>query len=223
MLSGHLKHPAKLQPDTLAALKTSWRDNYQGIDGAHGTPILEEGMEFVPWSVPPEQAQFLETRRFQHNEICRLFRVSPTKAGDLTKSAYNTLEHQSIDHVRSCLRPWAIKIEQECNRKLFTEDEKEQGFYCELNFDALLRGDTASQDNSFAKGIQFGWYSVNDVREYKNLNRIEGGDLYLSPLNMVPAAARVTLDETPPPLKEKNDDPNSDPDAGKPSPDASTE
>jgi HK97 family phage portal protein len=186
-LSGYLKYPQGLDPEAEAELRTSWSSHYAGADNAHGVPVLGEGAEFVPLSVTPEQAQFLQSRQFQFAEICRLFRVHPGKLGD--KLPYAGYASVQADHVRNTIRPWLSRWEQEVSRKLLTEAEKADGYYVELDADGLMRGDRDAMDKSFATGIQFGWYSKNDVRDMLNLPPIPGGDDYLTPVNMAPAAA----------------------------------
>lgn len=189
-LSGYLKYPNSLEDEEAEQeLKKSWTKNYSGVDNAHEVPLLMDGAEFVPLTVPPEQAQFLQSRQYQTVDICRLFRVNPVKIGDLSKSSYATYSAVMTDHVTSCLKPWINRLEQEFTRKLLTEEEKRAGLFIWFDTGGLKRGDPDSQDKSFATGKQFGWYSTNDIREYLNLDPIDGGDEYLNPLNMAPASS----------------------------------
>lgn len=159
---------------------------YQGTGNAHKVAVLEEGMKFQSVGIPPEQAQFLETRKFQINEIARLFRIPPHMVGDLEKSSFSNIEQQSLEFVMYTLDPWGVRWEQAIKRALFSESEKKE-LFVKFNVDGLLRGDYQSRMNGYAVGRQNGWLSTNDIRELENLNRIPeelGGDLYLINGNM---------------------------------------
>ena len=145
-------------------------------------------MKYTPISISPEQAQFLETRKFQINEIARIFRVPPHMVGDLEKSSFSNIEQQSLEFVKYTLDPWVIRWEQSLSRALFSQDEKKNYFF-KFNVEGLLRGDYASRMTGYATARQNGWMSANDIRELENLDRIpaeEGGDLYLINGNMLP-------------------------------------
>lgn len=187
---GIAKFPGELSPEAEAAVLATWENTHGGPANAHKTKLAFGEFEWIPLSVPPEQAQFLQSRQWQVVEICRLFGISPPMIGDLSKSSWSTYDAVSADHVKTALRPWMYRLEQEWTRKLLTEEEKRAGYTIEMDADGIMRGDRPSQDKSFATGIQFGWYSVNDVRDYLNLSPIDGGDVYLQPLNMAPATAK---------------------------------
>ena len=143
-------------------------------------------MKYTPISISPEQAQFLETRKFQIDEIARIFRVPPHMIGDLEKSSFNNIEQQSLEFVKYTLDPWVSRWEQAMVRALLTPDEKKKYFF-KFNVDGLLRGDYQSRMNGYATARQNGWMSANDIRELENLDRIpaeQGGDLYLINGNM---------------------------------------
>ncbi|PWM24916.1 MAG: phage portal protein, partial [Limosilactobacillus fermentum] len=138
--------------------------------------------------ISPEQAQFLETRKFQINEIARIFRVPPHMVGDLEKSSFSNIEQQSLEFVKYTLDPWVSRWEQSMARSLLTAEEKKK-YFVKFNVDGLLRGDYQSRMNGYAVGRQNGWMSANDIRELENLDRIPeelGGDLYLINGNMMP-------------------------------------
>jgi len=123
-MAGYLKHPAKLQDAAKANLKGSFRGVTTGIDNAYDTPILDQGLEYVPiQGIKAEEMQFLQTRKWGVEECCRLFRVSPIKIGHLERSTFNNIEELNTDHHVSTLSSWAKRLEQECKRKLFREDE----------------------------------------------------------------------------------------------------
>ena len=143
-------------------------------------------MKFQSIGIPPEQAQFLQTRKFQLNEIARIFRIPPHMIGDLDKSSFSNIEQQSLEFVMYTLDPWVVRWEQSIKRALFSESEKKE-YFVKFNVDGLLRGDYQSRMNGYAVGRQNGWLSANDIRELENLNRIPddlGGDLYLVNGNM---------------------------------------
>ena len=145
-------------------------------------------MKYTPIGISPEQAQFLETRKFQVNEIARIFRVPPHMVGDLEKSSFSNIEQQSLEFVKYTLDPWVVRWEQTIHRSLLLPDEKSR-YFVKFNLEGLLRGDYQSRMNGYAIGRQNGWMSANDIRELENLDRIpaeEGGDLYLINGNMLP-------------------------------------
>ena len=143
-------------------------------------------MKYTPISISPNEAQFLETRKFQIDEIARIFRVPPHMVGDLEKSSFSNIEQQSLEFVKYTLEPWIVRWEQSINRVLLTESEK-AAYFVKFNVDGLLRGDYQSRMNGYATARQNGWMSANDIRELENLDRIpaeQGGDLYLINGNM---------------------------------------
>ena len=145
-------------------------------------------MKYTPISISPEQAQFLETRKFQINEIARIFRVPPHMVGDLEKSSFSNIEQQSLEFVKYTLDPWVIRWEQSLSRSLLTDEEKKRCFF-KFNLEGLLRGDYQSRMNGYAIARQNGWMSANDIRELEDLDRLlpeQGGDLYLVNGNMLP-------------------------------------
>lgn len=185
---GVLEHPGVVKDP--ARVRDSWNAVYQGSGNAHRVAVLEEGMKFQSIGIPPEQAQFLETRKFQLNEIARIFRIPPHMIGDLEKSSFSNIEQQSLEFVMYTLDPWVVRWEQAMQRALLSEGEKRQ-YFVKFNVDGLLRGDYQSRMNGYAVGRQNGWLSSNDIRELENLNRIsteEGGDLYLINGNMTKLA-----------------------------------
>ena len=145
-------------------------------------------MKFQAIGIPPEQAQFLETRKFQINEIARIFRIPPHMVGDLEKSSFSNIEQQSLEFVKYTLDPWVVRWEQSLQQSLLLPSEK-NSIFIKFNVDGLLRGDYQSRMNGYAVGRQNGWLSANDIRELEDMNRIpaeEGGDLYLVNGNMLP-------------------------------------
>ena len=183
---GVLEHPGVLKDP--ARVRESWNSVYQGSGNSHRIAVLEEGMKYTPIGIAPNEAQFLETRKFQINEIARIFRVPPHMVGDLEKSSFSNIEQQSLEFVKYTLDPWVIRWEQSIHRALLAKEEKDVMFV-KFNVDGLLRGDYASRMNGYAVGIQNGFMSPNDVRELENMDRIPeelGGDRYLCNGNMTP-------------------------------------
>lgn len=183
-MSGVLQHPMRLSDDAAKRLREGFEKVYGGAENAHKVFIAEEGMTFSPMSVPPNDAQFLETRKFQTQEIARIFRVPPHMLADLERATFSNIEHQSIDFVIHTIRPWAVRWEQTLNWELFGNRSP---FYCEFVIDGLLRGDVKSRFEAYAVARQNGWLSANDIRLLENMNPVDGGDAYLVQTNMVPA------------------------------------
>ena len=183
---GVLEHPGTIKDPQ--RLRENWMSQFGGSANSGKIAVLEEGLKYTPIGISPEQAQFLETRKFQINEIARIFRVPPHMVGDLEKSSFSNIEQQSLEFVKYTLEPWVIRWEQSIQRSLLTQEEKAT-YFVKFNLEGLLRGDYQSRMNGYAIGRQNGWMSANDIRELENLDRIpaeEGGDLYLINGNMLP-------------------------------------
>ena len=184
--SGVLEHPGTIKDPS--RVRESWQNTFGGSGNSNKVAVLEEGMKYTPISISPNEAQFLETRKFQINEIARIFRVPPHMVGDLEKSSFSNIEQQSLEFVKYTLDPWVIRWEQSIQRTLFTPDEKKT-YFVKFNVEGLLRGDYASRMQGYATARQNGWMSANDIRELENLDLIpdeDGGNLYLINGNMLP-------------------------------------
>lgn len=199
--SGVLEHPGTIKD--LSRLRENWNSTFGGSANSGKVAVLEEGMKYTPISISPEQAQFLETRKFQIDEIARIFRVPPHMVGDLEKSSFSNIEQQSLEFVKYTLDPWVIRWEQSLSRALLNEDEKRKYFF-KFNLEGLLRGDYESRMSGYAVARQNGWMSANDIRELENMDKIpaeDGGDLYLIngnmlPLNKAGAYANIEKEDT---------------------------
>ncbi|WP_028125420.1 phage portal protein [Eremococcus coleocola] len=182
---GVLEHPGIVKDPE--RLRETWQAQFSK-GNVHRVAVLEEGMKFHQLTIPPDQAQFLETRKFQLNEIARIFRVPPHMIGDLDRSSFNNIEQQSMEFVKYTLNPWLVRFEQAIQKSLFFEDEKER-YFVKFNVSGLLRGDYETRMNGYAVGRQNGWLSANDIRELEDMNQIsdeEGGNKYLVNGNMLP-------------------------------------
>ena len=194
--SGVLEHPNTVKD--VARVRESWNAAYGGSANAGKVAILEEGMKFSRIAMPNNEAQFLETRQFQIEEICRIFRVPPHMIGDLTHATFSNIEHQSIDFAVHTIRPWCVRIEQAADRVLFTERDKRR-YYTHINLDGLMRGDYKSRMEGYAIGRQNGWLNANDIRDLENMNPIpdeQGGNEYLVNGNMIPISAAMKQDSS---------------------------
>lgn len=199
--SGVLEHPGTIKDPS--RLRENWNSTFGGSANSGKVAVLEEGMKYTPISISPEQAQFLETRKFQIDEIARIFRVPPHMVGDLEKSSFSNIEQQSLEFVKYTLDPWVIRWEQSLSRSLLNEDEKRRYFF-KFNLEGLLRGDYESRMSGYATARQNGWMSANDIRELENMDKIpaeDGGDLYLIngnmlPLNKAGAYANIEKEDT---------------------------
>ena len=151
------------------------------------TAVMRKGgtfllyLKYQPLGISPNEAQFLETRKFQIDEIARIFRVPPHMVGDLDKSSFSNIEQQSLEFVKYTLDPWVTRWEQAIHRSLLLESEKTD-YFAKFNVDGLLRGDYQSRMNGYSVGIQNGFLSPNDIRSLENMDLISdelGGNLYL--------------------------------------------
>jgi HK97 family phage portal protein len=181
---GILEHPGILKDPS--KVRESWNELFKGSGNANKVAVLEEGMTYKQIGIPPNEAQFLETRKYQTEEICRIYRVPPHLVADLDKATFSNIEHQSISFVVHTIRPWLVRLEQAMNKALLYPAER-QRYFIEFNVDGLLRGDYESRMRGYATARQNGWMSANDIRRLENMNLIpkeEGGDLYLINGNM---------------------------------------
>lgn len=180
---GVITAPGRLNTEVVKRLRESWNRAQSGNSNSHSTAILEEGMKYEKIGLDPEAAQFLQSRKFQVNEIARIFRIPPSYLADLDNSSTKAnVEQQAIQFVRDCITPYVRRMEVELNRKLFREDEP--NLYAYFTMEGLMRGDQKARYEAYAVARNWGWLSVNDIRDLENLNPVEGGDIYLQPLNM---------------------------------------
>lgn len=182
---GVLEHPSQLSDGAHKHLRESIEDRHGGLAGAHKLMILEEGMKFARVGIPPDDAQFLETRKFQVAEIARIFRIPPHLLGDLERATFSNVEQQALEFVVHTIRPWLVRFEQAIKRDLVRPEERAT-IFAEHKVDGLLRGDVDTRYKAYATGRQWGWLSANDIRALENMNPIEKGDSYLIPMNMIP-------------------------------------
>ena len=200
---GVLKHPGRLKDDARDNLRKSWNEMHQGLNNQHRIAILEEGMEYTQIGLPPEDSQFLQTRKFQLQEIARIYRVPPHMLADLERATFSNIEHQSIDFVVHTIRPWLVRWEQAIKQKLFLPNDREK-YFAEFLVDGLLRGDTQSRFEAYNKGFQIGGFSVNEILELENRNPIgEDGDQRFVPMNMIPLNQAGKLPELKEPAAEE--------------------
>lgn len=192
-ISAVLTHPGRLSDEAYNRMIRSWHQRNSGLDNAHKTAILEEGMKVEKMSISPSESQFLETRQFSVVDIARFFRIPLAYLGSIENSSTRAnIEEQGIQFQRNTILPWVKRWESEFNKKLFMNDK---AHYIRFNMEGLLRGDIKSRYEAYTKGRQWGWISANDVRRFENLAPIEGGDAYLQPLNMVDVSKQNENDD----------------------------
>lgn len=188
--NGFIKTPQKLTNEAYDRLKNSFNENYGG-NNSFKTGLLEGGADYVGIPLNMKDAQFIESRKFQVSEIARIFGVPPHKIGDLEKATFSNIEEQNIEFATTSIIPFATKIEEALNFHLLTTSEREFGYFFKFNANALLRGNIQARYEAYTKGRNWGWLSVNEIRELEDLNPIENGDVYLEPLNMVEAGKSI--------------------------------
>ncbi|MBH2029502.1 MAG: phage portal protein [Moraxellaceae bacterium] len=181
--SGVLETDEELTDGAFNRLKTEFTENHTGLTNVYKPMILEKGLKWKPTALNLEDSQFLETRNFQKNEICGLYRVPPHLAAMMEKMTLNNIEHMGMSFVNYSLVPYMTRIESRIKVGLIKPDERKK-YYAKFNAGALLRGDLKSRYESYGKGIQWGFLSPNDVRELEDMDPRDGGDVYLTPMNM---------------------------------------
>lgn len=181
--SGVLRTDQTLTDAAFNRLKKQFNEEHSGLTNAHKPMILEMGLDWKPIALNAEDAQFLETRKLQRDEICAIFRVPPHMVANLDKATFSNIEHQSLSFVNYSLIPYLTRIEQRIRVGLLRPADQ-AAFFAKFNAGALLRGDMKSRFESYASGINWGILSPNDCRELEDRNPRDGGDVYLTPLNM---------------------------------------
>lgn len=194
-MTGIISFPQRLTPEQRKQIQDAWQQQYSGLINSGRTVLMDSGATYTRIGIPPEDCQFLEVRKFSVLDICRLYRIPPHMMADLEKATYASIEHQSLEFLIYTLMPWLNKYELEFKRKLFgiTSD-----YFATFDATQLLRGDMAAQQQFFAAGRQHGWLTVNEIRRKLRMPQVEGGDVLLQPLNMVPVKVqpqRVQEDE----------------------------
>jgi HK97 family phage portal protein len=183
---GVLEHPAKLNPDSAKRLRESWESMHAGSSNSGRTAVLEEGMKYHAISIPPEDAQFIESKQHSIEDICRWFRMPPHKVQHLLRSTNNNIEHQSIEYVTDTLMSHLVRWEQEIKRKLIPR--MAVNLFAEHVVLGLLRGDAASRSSFYREQWNIGALSQNDIRELENMNGIgPAGDVYYVQASYVPS------------------------------------
>lgn len=188
-----LEHPGELSEKAFSRLKESWLNQHEGLEKAHRVAILEEGIQVKEIGMPPEDAQFLQTRRFQVEEVARMYRVPPHMLADLEHGTFSNIEHLGLEFVAHSLGPWLVRWEQRITQDLLTPAERGR-YFAEHLVAGLLRGDLKTRYEAYAVGRNWGWLSADDVREMENMNPLPdgAGEVYLQPLNMVEAGEEVS-------------------------------
>lgn len=191
LISGILSTDKPLKQEQADAIKARWRDKMAGVGHAHDIAVLDAGMKFQPTALNPEEAQFLQTRRWQTIDLARLYGIPPHLVGDVEKStSWGTgIEQQNIGLVSYTARPWFSRIEQRVSQELVGPSTQKAQF----NVESLMRGDAANRAAFYSAGVQGGWLTRNEVRDKENLPPLEGLDEPLTPLNMGAGAPDAAL------------------------------
>jgi len=191
-MSGILKHPTTFKDKEVAKrVQESW-DNRASGENAFLTPVLEDGMDWIPVSMSNKDAQYIESRKFNVEDIARIFRVPPHKIGHLDRSTNNNIEHQGLEFVTDSLMPWLVRWEQSITRDLLLPKQKTR-FFAEFLVDAIMRGDSESRAKFYTALWTLGALSPNEIRAKENMNprEDEGGNEYVKPLNMGSENAQI--------------------------------
>lgn len=197
--TGVLTHPGKIGAEATENLRKQFADRYAGLSNSGKPLLLEEDMQWISMSIAPKDAEFIDSRKFQRSEIAGIFRVPAHFVNDLEKATFSNIEHQSLDFIIHSLRPWLIRWEQAANRDLLTEQDRDDGYFCEFLLDAMLRGDTKSRYEAYSSAIQNKWLSANEVRIKENMNPREGGDVFENPAIQVNEPAEEAANDNVPP------------------------
>jgi len=191
---GVIRHPTSLSYEAFQRLRNEFQKSYQGLANTGKPIILEDGAEYQQLTIKPADAQLIENKRFQLEDIARIYRVPLHLIQNLDRATNNNIEHQSLEFIMYTMLPWFKRIEENANMQLLTTQQRKQGYFLESKIDGLLRGDASSRATAYATGRQWGWLSVNDIRKLENMNPIENGGIYLQPMNMIEAGTKIEKD-----------------------------
>lgn len=184
-MTGILRNESHFSSDEVAKrVRESWDEAFSG-DNAYKTPLLEDGLDWKQVQMTNKDAQYIETRQFQVEDICRIFRVPPHKVQHLLRATFNNIEHQGLEFVQDTILPWNIRLEQAAVRDLLSLADRRR-YFPELLVEGLLRGDSKTRAEYYSSAIQNGWMSPNEAREKENMDPRENGDEFYRPLNMEP-------------------------------------
>lgn len=183
-LSGVLSTDGTLSDEAYERIRDSWQGTYGGAENAFKVAILEAGLKFSPVSMTNEQAQYIDARKLNRSEMAGLFRVPPHKIGDLEHATFSNIEHQAQEFVTDCLMPYLVAIEARVRVSLLPRTQWASGFL-KFNVNALLRGDMAARAAYYHSLMQDGAISPNEIRDLEDWNPREGGDIFLTPMNML--------------------------------------
>ncbi len=182
--SGVLQHPGSLSEEAQKRLERKFDKRYSGIENTGKTILLEEGMTYHQIGVPPEEAQFIESRKYSVEEIARIYGVPPHMIGDLEHATFSNIESQDINFAKHSIVPECVNWEQELMRKLLN-DEEQARYEIEFNMEGLVRGDMESRYRAYAIGRQWGFLTADDIRAKENMSNVDGGGITYVPLNMI--------------------------------------
>lgn len=176
--------PETMSDPAYRRFRKSMTELYAGVKNAGRIAILEEGAKFNPITMQPDEAQYIETRKYQIREVCRWFRVPPHKVADLEDAHFTNIEHQEIEFVTDTILPWAVRFEQEANRKLIASRMRDRR-YTKINVDGLLRGDAKSRNEAYRIAREAGWRNANEIRALEDENPIDEpwAEKYWMPMN----------------------------------------
>jgi len=179
-MTGVLASDQPLRKEQMDVIQNSWNSSSMNA----GTKLLPFGFKYQRITITPDEAQFIETRKFQAEEICRIYSVPPSLVQLPSQTTYNNVEQQNLQFARHTIAPWAKRIEQEIDRKLIQSFERPD-IYSKFNMNDLYRGDLAARTNFYTQMLQSGVMSINEVRAKEQMNPVEGGDTHTVQINQI--------------------------------------
>lgn len=190
-MGGFVEYPAAINAPAFNKFKEDWQKTYGGVMNQHKWAILEGGFKINKMDSNPKDAQALDSRKMQIEEVCRIFGVPPHKVFDLDKMTFNNVEQINIEYVQECLNPMAERVEQTIYKDLLNTKEQRN---LSANFDTnrMLKGDIAARTSYYHNARQDGWMNANEIRDLEGMNRIpkeEGGDVYAVNGNLIPLSS----------------------------------
>lgn len=217
-----IKSTKTVGKETAERLREQWTRMFAGVRNHYKTLILEDGMTPELFSIDPEKAQLQLARQFNATDVSRFWRVPPHLIGDLSRATFSNIEQQSLEFVTYTMLPWVVRWERAMWRQLLTDREKAEGYYFKFNLNGLLRGDSQARAQFYTQLFNMGVFSPNDIREYEDLNPVEGGDQRFVPSNnLMPLdkigemadaqIAKLTEPAQPPPQQQQSDVQDGDP------------
>ncbi|MDH7444669.1 phage portal protein [Aquimarina sp. 2201CG14-23] len=196
LLAGIIKSDKALKPNPKTMIADAM-EHRLSKGGTHNIGVLDEGMDFMPITANAQEASLIDWKKISTTDVARWFNIAPHKIKHLENATYSNIEQQSLEHGSDTIAPWAKRVEEEYDYKLFTEEER-INHYVKINTNALIRTDIKTKGEYYGRSINYGWHTRNEIRNLEDYNSLDGLDEPLTPANT------LTLEQIEKQFKDEN-------------------